>query len=58
VKTRKQWKPQTIRQTVACARLFFTEMLGHAEWKCFPRFARGIMRSCLSCSPAIRFIGF
>jgi site-specific recombinase XerD len=35
VKTRKQWKPQTIRQTVACARLFFTEMLGHAEWKVF-----------------------
>ena len=23
VKTRKQWKPQTIRQTVACARIFF-----------------------------------
>jgi site-specific recombinase XerD len=35
VKTRKQWKPQTIRQTVACARIFFTEMLGHAEWKVF-----------------------
>ena len=35
VKTRKHWKPQTIRQTVACARIFFTEMLGHAEWKVF-----------------------
>jgi len=31
VKTRKHWKPQTIRQTVACARIFFTERLGHAE---------------------------
>ena len=27
VKTRKQWKPQTIRQTVACARIFFTALL-------------------------------
>lgn len=35
VKTRKAWKPKTIRQTVACARLFFVEMLGHAEWKVF-----------------------
>lgn len=35
VKTRKHWKPKTIRQTVACARLFFVEMLGHAEWKVF-----------------------
>lgn len=35
VKTRKGWKPKTIRQTVACARLFFVEMLGHAEWKVF-----------------------
>lgn len=35
VKTRKGWKPKTIRQTVACARLFFIEMLGHPEWKVF-----------------------
>jgi site-specific recombinase XerD len=35
VKTRKGWKPNTIRQTVACARIFFTEMLGRAEWKVF-----------------------
>lgn len=35
VKTRKAWKPKTIRQTVACARIFFIEMLGHAEWKVF-----------------------
>jgi hypothetical protein len=27
VKTRKAWKPKTIRQTVACARLFLVEML-------------------------------
>jgi site-specific recombinase XerD len=35
VKTRKGWKPKTIRQTAACARLFFIEMLGCAEWKLF-----------------------
>ncbi len=35
VKTRKAWRPKTIRQTVACARLFFVEMLGRAEWKVF-----------------------
>jgi site-specific recombinase XerD len=35
VKTRKAWKPKTIRQTVACARLFFVELLGHAQWKVF-----------------------
>jgi integrase/recombinase XerD len=35
VKTRKGWKPKTIRQTAACARLFFVEMLGYAEWKLF-----------------------
>ena len=35
VKTRKGWKPNTIRQTVACARIFFIEMLGGPEWKVF-----------------------
>ena len=35
VKTRKGWKPKTIRQTVACARIFFIEMLGLGEWKVF-----------------------
>ena len=35
VKTRKGWKPKTIRQTAACARLFFVEMLGCAQWKLF-----------------------
>lgn len=35
VKTRKAWKPKTIRQTVACAQIFFTEMLGYAQWKVF-----------------------
>jgi site-specific recombinase XerD len=35
VKTSKGWRPKTIRQTVACARLFFVEMLGHAGWKVF-----------------------
>ena len=35
VKTRKGWKPNTIRQTVACARIFFIELLGLPEWKIF-----------------------
>lgn len=35
VKTRKGWKPKTIRQTMACARLFFVEMLGLGEWRVF-----------------------
>ena len=35
VKTRKGWKPKTIRQTAACARLFFVEMLGCAQRKLF-----------------------
>ncbi len=35
VKTIKLWKPKTIRQAAAAARLFFIEMLGHAEWKVF-----------------------
>lgn len=35
VKTRKHWKPSTIRQTVACARIYFLEMLGREEWKVF-----------------------
>ncbi|MFZ4779019.1 MAG: tyrosine-type recombinase/integrase [Terrimicrobiaceae bacterium] len=37
IKTRRGWKPSTIRQTVACARLFFIEMLGGPEWKVFPQ---------------------
>ena len=35
VKTRKLWKPKTIRQAAASARLFFVEMLGHARWEIF-----------------------
>lgn len=35
VKTRKGWKPQTIRQSVACARLFFVELLGREQWRVF-----------------------
>jgi len=35
VKTRKAWRPKTIRQTVACARIFFVEMLGLGQWKVF-----------------------
>ncbi len=35
VKTRKEWKPKTIRQTAASAKLFFVEMLGRKDWTVF-----------------------
>ncbi len=35
VKTRKGWKPQTIRQALACAKAFFVDMLGHEQWRVF-----------------------
>jgi site-specific recombinase XerD len=35
VKTKKLWKPKTIRQAAAAARLFFVEMCGHEDWKVF-----------------------
>jgi integrase/recombinase XerD len=34
-KTVKRWKPKTIRQAAAAAKLFFVEMLGHEEWRIF-----------------------
>ena len=35
VKTVKLWKPKTIRQSAAAAKLFFIGMLEHTEWKIF-----------------------
>jgi integrase len=35
VKTVKHWKPKTIRQAAASAKLFFMEMLGLQDWKVF-----------------------
>lgn len=35
VKTRKHWKPKTIRQTAAAARLFFVDLMERGEWKVF-----------------------
>ena len=35
VKTVKRWKPKTIRQSLACAKIFYVEMLGHVDWKVF-----------------------
>lgn len=35
VKTVKHWAPKTIRQTVAVAKLFFIDMLGHHDWSVF-----------------------
>lgn len=35
VKMVKGWKPKTVRQTSAAARLFYADMLGHKQWKVF-----------------------
>lgn len=35
VKMRKMWKPKTVRQAAASARLFFIEQLGRKHWKVF-----------------------
>jgi site-specific recombinase XerD len=35
VKTRKGWRPKTIRQAAAAARLFYAGMLGREEWRIF-----------------------
>lgn len=37
VKTKKLWMPKTIRQSAASARLFFVEMMEHADWKVFSK---------------------
>jgi site-specific recombinase XerD len=35
VKTVKLWRPKTVRQAAACARLFFVGQLGHEDWRVF-----------------------
>lgn len=35
VKTKKLWKPKTIRQAAASARLFFVELMGREDWTVF-----------------------
>ena len=35
IKTGKQWKPKTIRQTAASCKLFYVEMLGRKDWTVF-----------------------
>lgn len=35
VKLVKGWKPKTVRQTSAAARLFYQDLLGHRAWKVF-----------------------
>ena len=35
VKGFKGWRPKTVRQTAASARLFFADMLGRTDWKVF-----------------------
>jgi site-specific recombinase XerD len=35
IKLKKQWKPKSIRQTLAACRQFFIDLLGHADWTVF-----------------------
>lgn len=35
IKLKKHWQPKSIRQTVAASRQFFSELLGHTDWKIF-----------------------
>src|SRR5688572_24951407 len=35
VRIRKHWKPKTIRQSAAAAKLFFVDLLEHEAWKVF-----------------------
>jgi integrase/recombinase XerD len=35
VKTVKEWRPKTIRQSAASARIFFTELHAHEDWTLF-----------------------
>jgi integrase/recombinase XerD len=35
IKTKKLWKPKTIRQAAAGAKLFFVEMMGREDWTVF-----------------------
>lgn len=35
VKTKRRWKPKTIRQSVASSRLFYCDMLARSDWKVF-----------------------
>jgi site-specific recombinase XerD len=35
VKLKKQWKPKSIRQALAAARMFFVQLLGHTGWTLF-----------------------
>lgn len=35
VKLKKNWRPKTIRQTRAAAKMFFVQLLGHEDWTLF-----------------------
>lgn len=35
VKTVKEWKPKTIRQTLVASKLFFVDQMGHSDWTVF-----------------------
>ena len=45
IKLHKHWKPKTIRQTLACAKLFFVEVLQRPLWRVFPKSAPRITTS-------------
>jgi integrase/recombinase XerD len=35
LKTRKRWKPKSIRQALAAVKMFFVQLLGHSDWTLF-----------------------
>ena len=47
VKNQKHWKPKTIRQSVAMAKIFFLEMLGKKDWTFFSQIRLGLGSLCM-----------
>jgi site-specific recombinase XerD len=35
LKTRKAWKPKSIRQALAAVKMFYVQLLGHSDWTVF-----------------------
>jgi len=55
LKLEKKWKPQSMRQAVACLRLFFMSCsVSRRSGKCSPRSARATMTRCRRCSPGMK----
>lgn len=54
VKTKKLWKPKTIRQSAAAARFFSSKCSAMKSGKYFPKSAPKTTRFCPPSSPAMR----